>query len=214
MPRSSRPGSGPSTPTSRRSPSPGTSAGPTCWISGSAGSSTADIPLYGGLDTVKLDADVVGRAEALGAELWAADWCRYSTGGSTHANQAVALAVGQPGDRVLVARNAHRSTLTGLVLAGLEPVWLPSVIDENLGVPTGLDLDAVRRAFEDEPAAKALFCVEPGYLGTVSDLPGAHRAGATTTGSRSSSTRRGGRTSDATRTTRSRRSRSAPTPWS
>ena len=102
----------------------------------------ADIPLYGGLDTVKLDADVVGQAERLGAQLWGADWCRYSTGGSTHANQAVALAVGRPGDRVLVARNAHRSTLTGLVLAGLDPVWLPSSIDETLGVPTGLDLDA------------------------------------------------------------------------
>jgi arginine decarboxylase len=129
----------------------------------------ADVPLYGGLDSVRLDADVVGRAERLGAELWGADWCRYSTGGSTHANQAVALAVGQPGDRVLVARNAHRSTLTGLVLAGLDPVWLPSTIDETLGVPTGLDLDAVRRAFDDHPEARALFCVEPGYLGTISD---------------------------------------------
>jgi arginine decarboxylase len=131
----------------------------------------ADIPLYGGLDTVKLDDDVVGQAERLGAELWGADWCRYSTGGSTHANQAVALAVGRPGDRVLVARNAHRSTLTGLVLAGLDPVWLPSSIDESLGVPTGLDLNAVRRALDEHPDAAALFCVEPGYLGTISDRP-------------------------------------------
>src|SRR6185369_1582638 len=84
----------------------------------------SDIPLYGGLDSVKLDAGVVGRAERAGAEFWGADWCRYSTGGSTHANQVAALAVGAPGDPVLVARNAHRSTVTGLVLAGLEPVWL------------------------------------------------------------------------------------------
>jgi arginine decarboxylase len=131
----------------------------------------ADIPVYGGLDSVKLEGDVVGRAERLGAELWGADWCRYSTGGSTHANQAVALAIGEPGDRVLVARNAHRSTLTGLVLAGLDPVWLPSTIDETLGVPTGLDLDAVRRAFDEHPDVRALFCVEPGYLGTISDRP-------------------------------------------
>ncbi len=129
----------------------------------------ADVPLYGGLDTVKLDAGVVARAEGLGAALWGADWCRYSTGGSTHANQAVALAVGQPGDEVLVARGAHRSTLTGLVLAGLEPVWLPAVVDENLGVPTGLDLDALDAALEAHPRARALFVVEPGYLGTLSD---------------------------------------------
>jgi lysine decarboxylase len=141
----------------------------------------ADVPLYGGLDTVKLAAGVVWRAEQLGARLWGADWCRYSTGGSTHANQAVALAVGQPGDEVLVARSAHRSTLTGLVLADLEPVWLPSVIDERRGVPTGLDLAALDAALAAHPRARALFAVEPGYLGTLSDLPEvirrAHEAG-------------------------------------
>lgn len=131
----------------------------------------ADIPLYGGLDTVKLEAQAVQRAEAEGAAFWGADWCRYSTGGSTHANQVATLAVGAPGDTVLVARNAHRSTVTGLVLAGLEPVWLPAQIDEGLGVPLGLDLAAVRRALEQHPQAKAVCCVEPGYLGTVSDLP-------------------------------------------
>jgi arginine decarboxylase len=131
----------------------------------------SDIPLYGGLDTVKLDGNVVGRAEAEGARFWGADWCRYSTGGSTHANQVAMLSVGRPGDRVLVARNAHRSTVTGLVLAGLEPVWLPAQMDENLGVPTGLDLAALEAALESTPGAKAVFCVEPGYLGTISDLP-------------------------------------------
>jgi arginine decarboxylase len=131
----------------------------------------ADIPLYGGLDTVKLDDRAVQRAETVGAASWGADWCRYSTGGSTHANQVATLAVGAPGDTVLVARNAHRSTVTGLVLAGLEPVWLPAQIDESLGVPVGLDLAAVRRALDEHPQAAALFCVEPGYLGTMSDLP-------------------------------------------
>jgi arginine decarboxylase len=131
----------------------------------------ADIPVYGGLDTVKLEGHAVQRAEAAGAAFWGADWCRYSTGGSTHANQVATLAVGAPGDTVLVARNAHRSTVTGLVLAGLEPVWLPALIDDSLGVPVGLDLASVRRALDEHPEAKALFCVEPGYLGTVSDLP-------------------------------------------
>ena len=131
----------------------------------------SDIPLYGGLDTVKLDGGVVTAAEQAGARFWGADWCRYSTGGSTHTNQVAALAVGQPGDTVLVARNAHRSTVTGLVLAGLDPVWLPSQIDQTRGVPTGLDIDAVREALAGYPQAKAVFCVEPGYLGTISDLP-------------------------------------------
>ena len=138
----------------------------------------SDIPLYGGLDTVKLEGAVVPHAERAGARFWGGDWCRYSTGGSTHANQVAMLAVGQPGDTVLVARNAHRSTVTGLVLAGLTPVWLPSQIDERLGVPTGLDPAAVAAALDAHPAAKALFCVEPGYLGTHQRPGRDHRPGA------------------------------------
>ncbi|MFL6099266.1 MAG: aminotransferase class I/II-fold pyridoxal phosphate-dependent enzyme [Actinomycetales bacterium] len=130
-----------------------------------------DIPLYGGLDTVKLDGHVVEQAEAVGAEFWGGDWCRYSTGGSTHANQVATLAVAAPGATVLVARNAHRSTVTGLVLAGLEPVWLPAQIDSELGVPTGLSTDVVARALDEHPDARAVLLVEPGYLGAVSDLP-------------------------------------------
>lgn len=129
-----------------------------------------DIPLYGGLDTVKLDARVVDEAEAEGARFWGGDWCRYSTGGSTHANQVATLAVGAPGDEVLVARNAHRSTVTGLVLAGLDPVWLPAEIDAQLGVPVGVAVDAVRRALAEHPSARGVFLVEPGYLGAISDL--------------------------------------------
>jgi len=131
----------------------------------------SDVPLYGGLDTVKLTSGVLGTAERLAAELWQADWCRFSTGGSTQANQAVCLALGQPGDTVLVARNAHRSTLLGLVFAGLVPVWLPAEIDPVLGVPRGLSTSGVARAMADHPEAVAILCVEPGYLGAISDLP-------------------------------------------
>ena len=40
----------------------------------------------------------------------------FSTGGATHANQAVALAVAEDGDSVIVSRTLHRSMLLGLVL--------------------------------------------------------------------------------------------------
>ncbi len=130
----------------------------------------ADVPLYGGLDTVKLDSGVLARAESAAAALWGADWCRFSTGGSTHANQAVTLAVGRPGDTVLVARTAHRSTLLGLVLAGLIPVWLPVDLDPRWGIPTGLSPVTLRAAVASHPEAVAVLCVEPGYLGTLAPV--------------------------------------------
>ena len=127
-----------------------------------------DIPLYGGLDEIKLTNQVLKKSEAIAAKLWGADFARFSTGGSTHANQAVILALGQPGDKVAVSRTAHRSVLSALVLAGLEPIWMSPEIDNSTGVPTGIALAEFQRVLKENPIAVLL--TEPGYLGTLSDL--------------------------------------------
>ena len=128
-----------------------------------------DTPLYGGLDEIKLTNQTLKKAERLAAEFWGADYARFSTGGSTHANQAIVLALGSPGDKVAVSRTAHRSILSALVLAGLEPVWMSPEIDQVTGVPTGIGISELSRALMENPIAVLL--TEPGYLGTISDLP-------------------------------------------
>ncbi len=129
----------------------------------------SDTPLYGGLDEIKLTNQVLKRAEALAATLWNADFARFSTGGSTHANQAIILALGKPGDKVALSRTAHRSVLSALVLAGLEPIWLAPEIDAATGVPTGIAVSEFEKIIDQKPIA--LLLTEPGYLGTLSDLP-------------------------------------------
>lgn len=129
----------------------------------------SDTPLYGGLDEIKLTNQTLKKAEALAADLWGADYARFSTGGSTHANQAIIFALGKPGDKVAVSRTAHRSVLSALVLAGLEPIWMTPEIDEKTGVPIGIPVSELSAALADKPVAVLL--TEPGYLGTISDLP-------------------------------------------
>ena len=128
----------------------------------------SDTPLYGGLDEIKLTHQVLRRAEALAATLWNADYARFSTGGSTHANQAIILALGKPGDKVALSRTAHRSVLSALVLAGLEPIWLSPDIDAATGVPIGISVQEFEKILDQNPIA--LLLTEPGYLGTLSDL--------------------------------------------
>jgi lysine decarboxylase len=128
----------------------------------------SDIPLYGGLDEIKLTNQILVKAEKLAADLWGADYARFSTGGSTHANQAVILALGKPGDKVAISRTAHRSVLSALVIAGLEPIWMSPGIDSATGVPIGIALLELEKALTQNPIAVLL--TEPGYLGTLSDL--------------------------------------------
>lgn len=131
-----------------------------------------DIPLYGGLDTMKLTAGVLTDAEQRAATLWGADVCRFSVGGATHANQAVALSVAGDGDRVLVSRTLHRSMLLGLVLAGLTPVWIHPEVDSATGLPLGIAPATVRTALRENPDVRAVFIGDPSYVGTVGDVAG------------------------------------------
>ncbi len=132
----------------------------------------ADVPLYAGLDTLKLTHGVLAEAEARAACLWGADVCRFSTGGSTHANQAVALALAGDGDRVIVSRTLHRSMLLGLVLAGLTPIWVRPEIDAATGLPLGVAPAAVRAALAAHRDARAVLVGDPSYVGTVGDVAG------------------------------------------
>ncbi len=129
-----------------------------------------DLPLYGGVDTVRQQAGVVALAERKLARLWAADWGRISVGGSTHGNQTLVLALCRPGDEVVVTRTLHRSLLLGMVLAGVRPVWVRPDVDPTTGLPTAVPRERLARALEQHPASRAVFLVEPSYVGTHSDV--------------------------------------------
>lgn len=130
----------------------------------------ADLPLSAGADDLHLSADVLGQAERLAAELWAADWCRFCLNGSTQGNQVLALAVGRPGDRVVVSRNLHKSLFMGLVLAGLEPVWVRPDIDPETGLALAVPAGRVADALAAAPEPRAVFLVEPNFVGVLSDV--------------------------------------------
>jgi arginine decarboxylase len=140
-----------------------------------------DTPLYGGVDTIKHADTLLADAEARAARLWGADWCRFSVAGSTHGNQALALAIGSPGQEVIVTRCLHRSLLLGLVLAGLRPVWVLPERDPATGLPGAVAVQTVRGALAAHPGACAVFLGDPSYVGTTGDLAGhadaAHEAG-------------------------------------
>jgi arginine decarboxylase len=142
---------------------------------------SGDAPLYGGVASIKGADAVLADAEARAARLWGADWCRFSVAGSTHGNQALALAIGSPGQEVIVTRTLHRSLLLGLVLAGLRPVWVRPEVDPSSGLPGAVAVDTVRAALAEHPDACAVYLGEPSYVGTIGDLAGqataAHDAG-------------------------------------
>jgi len=130
----------------------------------------ADMPQLCGVDDLRGSRDLLGQAQRLAAQAWRADRTWFSVSGSTMANQAMCLAAGAPGDQV-VARTSHRSVLAGLVLAGLDPIWVRPDVDPAAGLALAVPPGRVERALAAHPEAKAVLLVEPSYLGVARTWP-------------------------------------------
>ncbi|KGI68503.1 aminotransferase class I/II-fold pyridoxal phosphate-dependent enzyme [Mycolicibacterium rufum] len=120
-------------------------------------------------DTLHCPEGPILEAERLIADAWGVPHSFVMVQGSTGGNIAVALTALRPDEPVLVARNAHKSVLAGLVQVGARPVWLEPRWDADFGVAHGLDADVVERAFQTT-GATALWVLHPTYFGTTGDI--------------------------------------------
>jgi arginine/lysine/ornithine decarboxylase len=110
------------------------------------------------------------RAEDLAAQLYGVDRTYFLVNGTTSALHGMMLGAFAPGDELLISRNMHLSAAAGLILAGVEPVFIPVKWCKNLGLPLGWDLGDWQRAGEEHPKAKGAFLVYPTYHGFCPDL--------------------------------------------
>ncbi|HHP50374.1 MAG TPA: aminotransferase class I/II-fold pyridoxal phosphate-dependent enzyme [Moorella mulderi] len=131
-----------------------------------------DLTCVPGLDNICNPKDVIAEAEALAAEAFGADRAFFLVNGTTSGIQTMILAVCQPGEKIIMPRNAHRSALGGLILSGAHPVYVEPEINRDYGISMGVTPERVKRALEEHPDAKAVFLVSPNYYGTVPPLRG------------------------------------------
>lgn len=119
------------------------------------------------------------RAQDLAAAAWGAERSWFLINGASQGNHATCLAVRDLGKRVVVQRNVHSSTVDGIVLAGLEPVFAAPELDPELGIAHCLTAEALDEALVKAPDAVAAFVVSPTYFGAAADVDGlaevAHR---------------------------------------
>ncbi|MEU1664777.1 ornithine decarboxylase [Streptomyces sparsogenes] len=141
----------------------------------------SDLLLMNGLDDRRLSGEVLARAAALMADAVHADHTFFSTCGSSLSVKSAMLAVAGPHEKLLVSRNAHKSVVAGLIIAGIEPVWVHPRWDtgHHFAYPPGPE--EVEEAFARAPDAKGMLLISPTAYGTCADLRGVaevcHRRG-------------------------------------
>ncbi len=111
-------------------------------------------------------------AQRLAAEAWGARRSWFLVNGGSGGNHAICLALAHRGERVVVQRNVHSSTIDGFVLSGLRPSFVAPELDPELGVAHCLTPEALATALDAEPEAVAAIVVSPTYFGAVADVAG------------------------------------------
>ena len=84
----------------------------------------SDVIAVNGLDDRTVSKGVLARAQELMADAVNADHAFFSTCGSSLSVKSAMLAVAGPHEKLLVARQSHKSVISGLILSGVAPVQI------------------------------------------------------------------------------------------
>src|SRR3954454_23146198 len=132
----------------------------------------ADAPMHKGLDDRVSSYQVQSFAQELAADAFGADQALFSTNGSTLSVQIAAMAATHPGQQVAVARNVHKSVISGLILSGAHPVFVDPVYDDEYALAHAVTPEALEAALAAHPGVKAMLAVSPTVAGVAADVTG------------------------------------------
>jgi lysine decarboxylase len=128
-----------------------------------------DVLASGGLDDRLTRGRVLERAEELMADAVHAEHTFFTTCGSSLSVKAAMLAVAGPHEKLLIGRDAHKSVVSGLVLAGIEPVWVEPRWDAERHLAHPPSAQDFEEAFRAHPDAKGALVTRPTPYGTCAD---------------------------------------------
>lgn len=129
-----------------------------------------DVSLMSELDDIHEPTMYIKEAQELAAQTYGSDACFWAVNGTSQAIHAMLMTALQPGEKLLLPRNAHRSVAGGLVLGGIEAVYLEPEYSESFGIQTQVTPEAVRSALDADAAIKAVLLTSPNYYGIAAKV--------------------------------------------
>lgn len=147
------------------------------------GRGTPELTEFLGIDCLKVDVNsmkpldnlihpvsVIKAAEELAAEAFGADAAFFMVNGTTAAVQAMIMSTCKAGEKIIMPRNVHRSSINALVVCGAIPVYVNPGVNHELGIPLGMAVEDIKTAILQNPDAKAILVNNPTYYGICSNL--------------------------------------------
>jgi len=129
-----------------------------------------DLTPMPGIDDLLQPMESIKEAQELAAEAYGADRTFFLINGSTSGNQCMMMAALNPGEKIAVPRNSHKSMLGGLVMSGAHPIYMQPAVDNELHMDHCVTPETVERTIAENPDVKAIYIVSPTYYGVAADL--------------------------------------------
>jgi arginine decarboxylase len=134
-----------------------------------------DLTPMPGIDDLLQPTESIKEAQQLAAAAWGADNTFFLINGSTSGNQCMMMAAVNPGEKIAVPRNSHKSMLGGLVMSGAEPVYMRPEVDAELRMDHCVTPETVAATLREHPEIVAVYLVSPTYYGVAADLQSIER---------------------------------------
>ncbi|MFC9927730.1 aminotransferase class I/II-fold pyridoxal phosphate-dependent enzyme [Streptomyces sp. NPDC127190] len=132
----------------------------------------SDVLTLNGLDDRRESQGVVAQAQELMADAVGATHAFFSTCGSSLSVKTAMLSVAGPGEKLLLSRNAHKSVIAGVIINGVEPIWVHPKFDAERHMAHPPEPDDVRDRLREHPDAKGMLLITPTDWGTCADVRG------------------------------------------
>ena len=129
-----------------------------------------DITEIHGFDDLHDPRGVLKETSELASSLYGSDKAFLLVNGSTAGILAAIGAHTKRCDKILMARNCHRSVYNAAELFGLEPVFITPETDETSGISCSIDPAAVKLGLENDKNIKLIVITSPTYEGVISDV--------------------------------------------
>ena len=134
-----------------------------------------DLTPMPGIDDLLQPTESIKEAQELAAEAWGAENTFFLINGSTSGNQCMMMTAVNPGDKIAVPRNSHKSMLGGLVMSGAEPIYMHPEVDVELRIDHCVTPETVADTLREHPDVVAVYLVSPTYYGVAADLAAIER---------------------------------------
>ena len=131
---------------------------------------TSDFSEIEGFDNLARPIGMIKSAQDKAAEYYQAKSTFFLTNGSTSGIIAAMMSVLSRNDKVLIARNCHKSVYNGLVLTGANPLWLMPTYNKDWGIYQPINPEELEQTLSKNTDVKMFIMTNPTYEGVMSDI--------------------------------------------